>query len=271
MFKFFEKLSKANDVSYLKESIYAKPVTVAEIHQSFKTASELVLTETQNILNIPDKVSKENGEELKKLAALGFIKSVECKDYLALQEKKEAAAKHKEIAEYFAFWYPQNKYITHDKLMQICKKYGLVLGSTDRYIADIPEKNRKEIINFKARPEDTYLEYTGFYSVLGRVSFLSNDTLQNIATLNEDDRKAFETGGIINGGRYKEARLQIVAVPKMFDTTDMEIQNNQLVHRLPDDPIVLHQVNRGGIHGYLIVSMWGEEAKASELQNPSQN
>lgn len=137
-------------------------------------------------------------------------------------------------SEYFKQHYPLNKYLTYEQIQNLCSKYGLVFGRAEQYIGDIPDKNLKEISNFKVRKED-----------VERIAF---DMLYQ-------QTKEF---GLIE--------FFICAPLK-----DMKLRHNERVDSrgfvVQDDPIVIKPAYYGG----LIISMWGDEASDSQVINEINN
>lgn len=210
-----------------------KPIaTVEEIHREFDSASERILEEANAIL---EKESSKDKEEIRKLKELGFIKLNSVKELEEEEEKKAEATKNAELISYYKKQYPNNKFISKTEVERICKKYGLIMGSSSDYIGEIPPKNRKEIIEFKLKDKKDYADYT----TDGIILF------------------ALEYG--ITGLEYKSTSLQIIATPDQFDLKDKIISNYRIIAK---DPIVLHPVNGG----YLIVSKWGNEENLNEFK-----
>lgn len=210
-----------------------KPIaTVEEIHREFDSASERILEEANAIL---EKESSKDKEEIRKLKELGFIKLNSVKELEEEEEKKAEATKNAELISYYKKQYPNNKFISKTEVERICKKYGLIMGSSSDYIGEIPPKNRKEIIEFKLKDKKDYADYT----TDGIILF------------------AREYGK--TGLEYKSTSLQIIATPDQFDLKDKIISNYRIIAK---DPIVLHPVNGG----YLIVSKWGNEENLNEFK-----
>lgn len=60
--------------------------------------------------------------------------------------------------ERYRTYYPTNNFITESQIGDICRKYGLVLGSFLNFTGIIPIKNRLELKTFSLRPEDQVFE-----------------------------------------------------------------------------------------------------------------
>lgn len=126
-------------------------VTVQEIHNAFFSAEEKLLKEAVEIINTPKEAKNIKAAILKKL---GFGNSKPVKDASQLQAKQDQAKKIQDRIGYFRQHYPNNKFINEEEVKRICEKYGLLLGGAFNYTGDIPEKNLKEIENFKLREVD---------------------------------------------------------------------------------------------------------------------
>ena len=63
------------------------------------------------------------------------------------------------LVQHYRMRYPFNKFITLEKLQEICKKYGLIYGPVSRYTGFIPEAKLSEMEKFKFKKEDAPLEF----------------------------------------------------------------------------------------------------------------
>lgn len=126
---------------------------VEEIHSTFAGAEEALLREAQAILSASG--DEEQRERATALARMGFTQSAPVRR-LSPEEQDRASTllayskRYQRIA-------PQYKFITEEKLIEICKRYGLVVGSSERYTQDIPERNQQDILGFKVLDE-SFLE-----------------------------------------------------------------------------------------------------------------
>lgn len=240
---------------------------VAEIHNEFDSASERLLKEAKALLNSKD---TSKGERLKQL---GFVNAKPVKEIEDLRQKEWATKQLAENVSYFSQWYPNNKFITEDAVKQICEKYGLVFGDAVYYKGDVPEKNLKEMEQFKLRQEDmdkrTGLEdyherrMRGFMMrispLLGMDGFIG-EPMQRYepATLSTDD--IFRLQG---QAQYTQKPFKICAPEKDFEMRHLVKKG----YKLEYDPIVLQPVKGG----YLIVTKWGLEASDEIVRNEKMN
>lgn len=58
------------------------------------------------------------------------------------------------IAEHYRIFYPMNNFVTEKQVAEICRKYGLVLGSALNFTGAIPARNAAELNAFKLRDAD---------------------------------------------------------------------------------------------------------------------
>lgn len=240
---------------------------IAEIHESFDTASGKLLTEAKKILG--GNYDIEKGERLKKIGFTSAKKAVEASEII---QKKQV---NKELAtriEYYQTFYPCNKFITEDKVKEICQKYGLVCGRTEYYISDVPEKNLAEIEAFKLREEEMNKIVYGWHTQEAHGYWLPS---------NKGDKNARYGHPVFNRNYYsfiskeeskthhfeKSAEFMICASVKDFDTKNLRIEEGYKLELNLPDPIVLQPVSGG----YLIVSKWGLEASDEMVVNEINN
>jgi hypothetical protein len=209
-------------------------------------------------------------ERAKRLDELGFKETPEaCRLRDIIWKQKQAKSKA-DIIQYYKQTYPQYKFITESEVSRICKKYNLVHGSIDRYKGNVPDKNIKEIEDFKILDKDLYKQSKQFFGDFGA---------GNIELLLEESEpleiSSYKNYISANRSNYyyknlnKSDLLSICApVEDMIINSNEKIENNKIIS-IPD-PVVLHVVP----NGYLIVSKWGlpEEAnKDIDLINETMN
>ena len=271
MFSFKKTFQKAIKAIEPKRDVYE---VIAEIHESFDTASEKLLKEAKEIL--AGSYDTEKGERLKAIGFVSAKKVVEAEK--AISDKR----KNKELAsliEYYQMYYPNNKFITEEKTKEICQKYGLLCADTKYYISDVPEKNLSEIEAFKLRDDDmekinynwyeiertpNYSDYVPCYNkkdgaiwgfkIYRRTPFFGME-------LYFEHRSETETH------EFRKENLKICASVKDFDTNNMRIEDGYKLEQNLPDPIVLQPVKGG----YLVVSKWGLEGQDADLINEKSN
>lgn len=204
---------------------------VDQIHEDFDVAIDGFMKEVNGMI---DGHLMDQGARLKQL---GFRQSQQATD----GEKMKAINDTALAAKRYAVEYPLYKFITDDLVSVICKKYGLVLGPTERFIGHVPEKNIKEMEQFKLSHRE-------------RVSYWS---LEHI-------RPIFDNFGMTGWNRPDEIGFVICAPIKDFDTKGLKLSGHKLEI---EDPIVLQPIK----YGYLIVTKWGPEASDPGLINEKHN
>ncbi len=263
--------SRLNPVVTDKISARVSPnETVANIHRDFDEATQRLLNNANDILN--KEIDIEKG---KSLSAVGFKSVPSAIDASTIHEIKNKSKSVLESVLYFQQHYPNNKFITEDVVQDICKKYGLLFSDSSKFISEIPDKNAKEICDFKLRDEDKII-LTGMtekrksdhheYEVN---LWVNNDFDIKIYSYSFDyDRHQYVTEKDFSVGatKYHVYPFKVVASLKDFDTTNMRITAGYKLENIPD-PVVLQPVKGG----YLIVSKWGLEANDPLLTNEKHN
>lgn len=266
MFKFnLKKIGQS--VKQSLEPAKDPQVVIAEIHESFDTASEKLLNEAKAILN--GSYDIEKGERLKKIGFTSAKKAVEATELVDKKQKNEELAK---LIEYYQLHYPNNKFITEEKVKEICQKYGLLCGETKYYISDVPEKNINEIELFKLREEEMLKTKFEYYKPSDRW-YIPTTEKTNLYGYPSLERSMWSSFVKFNQRPETETHefvkedFKICASVKDFDTKNMRIEDGYKLNLNLPDPIVLQPVKGG----YLVVSKWGLEADDNDLVNEKLN
>jgi hypothetical protein len=233
---------------------------VKEIHDSYDAAQEELLSEARKILGI--KVRDE--EKAKRMAALGFINTSVVKDTEDILKQKEANLELARTIEYYAINYPQYKFITMDKVVDINKKYGLVFGEVSRYKGDIPEKNLREIENFKVKEKDLLVAFQ--ITSRGKWDIDTNTIYLTIQDA-ESRKKAWGKGGYTTCRVFKAPLFISAPAHEMELKRNERVDSEGLIYSVNEDPIVMARV-KGGL---LIASKWGIEGQDKDLVNEQSN
>lgn len=262
----FNLKRKVKQIVQSFEPVKDPQVVIAEIHNSFDTASEKLLNDAKAIL--AGSYDIEKGERLKKIGFVSAKKAVEASAIVSEKQRNEELAK---LIEYYQMHYPNNKFITEAKTKEICQKYGLLCAETTYYISDVPEKNLSEIENFKLRQEDMNKFQCGWLSTdrgyyhisqtkttETHYGYCKGDNWRNVI-FNHTPEDVKEI--------YEPSPLKICASVKDFDTKNMRIEDGYKLELNLPDPIVLQPVKGG----YLVVSKWGLEAEDADLVNEKMN
>lgn len=285
-----ESHSKKDSGQYSKE--------ILQIHKEFKTASEKLLQEANTILQ---NIGEVNVDKVERLKRLGFrqVQEVIEKDKKIIQKK--LTEKQIKLVKYYNEHYPLNNFITEDQVKHICEKYKLVFTNISRYKGFVPEKNLREIENFKLKDNEKNsitvdaimyglrkptvqitlkdfeikrnahaLEYCHIFKKennnIYEYAFQSDN---GIDFYGSDSKNLF---GLAHFGnlRFKleKQSLKICAPIKDIDTTGLELSEGyKLINKPIKNPVVLQPVHGG----YLLLTAWGDEASDPILVNALNN
>lgn len=290
--KIFNKQNIMNDLPAIAEKLY--PDEIQQIHNEFECASDTLLKEANEIIA---EGSKADVTKLNRLEALGFKQANNVKETKQLVEKTKLSEEQVKIIQYYKKNYPFNKFITEEQVEIICKKYNLVCGGVDRYKGFVPEKNLKEIEDFKLKNKDTFGKYLVFHESTGKIEIpdLNRDLtgkftwyikeylpVRDYTHINTPDRHEYAgtTGYVklVNSEIYNDkffkdqlnlqVNLQICAPVKDMDISGLELtEGYKLTKKHIPDPVVLQPVKGG----YLCISKWGAEASDPILLNEIDN
>lgn len=250
-------------------------VTVEEVHETFFTEVDRLL-EYARQMNSLTTDKQDLIDKCDRLKNLGFTSAKEVLEadkenarISILQAENLAKSKLIEAINYFTAKYPMYKFITKESVIKICEKYGLIHGDAQNYIGTIPDKNLKEIEEFKIdENDDAYsgigrTSLRGFFGMqLTNAAFGTRNELENI--LKNDYNPDIKYEDVM-----QKVGLSIVAPATDFNTNNMRIENHQLVN-IPD-PIVLKPVAYKNERYYLIMTAWGEEASDEDVVNQNFN
>ncbi len=226
-----------------------KKFTVEDVHREFETASEVLLAEAQEQLGL---IPNVNTGKAKRLQAMGFFKTKEVALMQKTNEQKNKLEKRASDLVYYAKKYPQYKFITKDKIMEIAQKYNLVLGSISDFTGFVPEVKLTEIEKFICNIPVAQSDMEIRYNTSSFQSFMW-ETSRGLASHSPETS-------------YNR-QLEIVAPQKDFDMTGKYVEGREIKSIPVPDPIVLFPVREG----YLIISKWGEEASDPEVINENHN
>lgn len=272
------------------------PIEVVEIHNEFNSAADKLLEEANNIIN---EAKTKDINKVNRLEALGFKQANQVTELKPLQQKAELSEEQIKLLSYYRITYPFNKFITEEQVKNICYKYNLVCGDVGRFRGFVPEKNLKQIENFKLKERELntliclekngkifYLENTAIFKK-GDYSHLYNNKLPYDYFTNS----AFQSNILENKNRFysndqnnifglkyrgniefiiENNNLKICAPIKDMDMSNMTIENGykmkEAIKHIPD-PVVLQPVKGG----YLIITAWGDEASDPIVVNEINN
>lgn len=235
---------------------------IEQIHNEFNSAGDLLLDEAKKIIQACAVI---NEHKTKRLEAIGFIVSKEVIEAKKVLKKKKISQKLAETIEYYKIKYPLFKFITQERLDEICDKYGLIHGNITQYTGFVPDKNLKVIEAFHIDIQDARFvtQHNGTYYTYKPVK---RNELEGI--IKHAVEQKIEKENIYNWlsekGITPDFVLRIAAPQKDFNISEeYEIKGNAILARPVPDPVVFVPV----IEGYLIITAWGKESEDPIVQN----
>lgn len=109
------------------------------IHADFDGAVNEILADAQDIIDAGTKYTEEDKRVVEEMEALGFTNFSNATDIVDEADKINKAGVTKYLAKHYLGRYTQ-KFITEEKVEEICKKYSLVMGPPRAYVGEPPEK-----------------------------------------------------------------------------------------------------------------------------------
>jgi hypothetical protein len=260
-----------------------KPVNnnsiIDEIHHTFNTEVDRLLGEAGIKKDIS--TSKQHIiEKGNKLAALGFKQALSTTEAVkeenrirSLKIENNSKAELEEAIRHFSFKYPHYKFITEESVKKICEKYNLVYATVDRYIGDVPDKNLKDMENFKIAEEDICIIQYDYSSFGGSERFIGylNSSQRKIEEEWQKDNDKYRSYCHRSYFNFRKNLLEIAAPLKDFDLKGHEVRNFKLSKIEIPDPVVLQPVVRNNKKYFLIVTAWGQEATDELILNQKNN
>lgn len=156
-------------------------------------------------------------------------------------------------------------------MKKICGKYGLIYSVVSNYIGTIPDKNLKEIEDFKISDDDIPMN-------VFEQKFSDHSTHRSLMSVKDVKLKWPNIN--LNYGRFNNNNiyyttskipLHIAAPVKDFTKTNKEILDYKLIDSPVKDPIVLQPVLYKEKRYFLIMTAWGEEAGDENVVNQNFN
>jgi len=283
------------------------PAEVLEIHHEFEIASDKLVAQAMQIINLQPAV---NESKLQRLSKFGFSQVKEIAEGQEVLKNTAMSREQIEMVKYYQQHYPFNKFITEAQVKEICHKYNLVFGEVGRFRGFVPDANLQHIENFKLKEEDdNRLKAGEIYSIL------EDGTLLNIKDLESAgygiiNRRAFDfcvssylknndytyfgvssvgasttipgyaktfmhkedsstDRDIIQAIELNNNGFKICAPVKDMDISGLELLEGYKLQRKIEipDPVILQPVKGG----YLIVTAWGDEASDPIVVNQNFN
>lgn len=267
------------------------PEIIEKIHSEFNSCGEEMLKEAESLLLQAQSRDCQKGLTLN---TLGFVNAKQVKESLEIVEKKKDAIKDRDLILHYSTNYPLNKFITVDKVVEICKKYNLMKGPISNYMGFVPEKNVKDMLEFKKRikkddlPENFIkikkyrhpeLDEPGIRQLQqkypdGCIPFNKCNFYSTTITVTIDPitNHKYNSVSVDECEEHKFTDWEICAPETDFDTKDLKkrgfffFKNPTIKISIPD-PVVLQPVKGG----YLIITAWGDEASDPIIVNEKMN
>ena len=284
-----EKIEVINKKLIVPEKTTAE--IIEEIHDSFYTEVDKLL-ESAKVSKSIESQKDSLIEKRDKLFALGFTNTAEVQEAnIAIENLKKSERLIKTI-NYFSQKYPLYKFITEESVIKICEKYNLIYGDASKYIGKVPDKNLKEMQNFKVDIIDVCFSrtYSRFNNTENYISFMefkqeitnkiseerhlrgySKADKEYPIVFKEEIEKRIKNKLYHNYYSFKKYNLEIAAPLKDFDMENYEIRNFKISKIEIPDPVVLQPVFFEGQKHYLIVTAWGIEASDEAVVNTIYN
>lgn len=146
-----------------------KTVSFREVHAELERESTF-LNSNHNVATF-----KEKGNFLSKI---GFSNSIATKLYTAVAENAEI------VKDYAHRYMEMYKFILNPQLERVCEKYNLFVRGLDMFLADIPEKNIKHMMDFKFYISDLpdkvllYLYHTEYFNSKFKTELTSSTRIE---------------------------------------------------------------------------------------------
>jgi len=220
------------------------------------------------------------------LLGCGFKNSIATKMYKSIVQSQY-------LIKDYGLRYSQ-KFILEAQLERVCEKYDLYVRGVDMFLADIPEWNIKEMMDFRLEVKDLII-YNSLSEIPRAIMAIVENNYKE-TTLKEYDNvaKAIYLGGNVddmyrNGYERQVERalrgvislgelsklapgsIEIAAVKNMFSEKAFEKSSQRIINnaelspkaKVNIDPIVTVKV----YGGRLIVTAWGDESNDELVSN----
>ena len=254
---------------------------VLEIHDTFYTEVDRLHKQASIVKEIEVK-DKELIAKAKRLKGLGFFNTKEVIQANIELEKIKAVKieneKNKDLIDainFFSMEYPLYKFITVESVKKICEKYNLIYGPIDRYLGDVPEKNLKQIEQFKIKEdfhcwaEERYYSWVSLSNINNNISYLDVNKAKKREKDYNNYKSSYGSNTIIT---FSKCPLEIAAPIKDFDTKGMEVVDHKLAKKIEIPyPVVLCPVIFRDVRYFLIITAWGLEASDEIIVNQNFN
>lgn len=232
-----------------------------EVHQELEM-EHMLLQKNHDVQDFKNKSSF--------LKAVGFSNSIATRLYEAIADSTHI------VKDINAKYHGQHKFILEPQLERICEKYNLYVRGLHDFIADIPEKNIKDIMNFKVYVSDLPKNFQQLFKEQESKSAVGYFNGSEKAKITLEELGKLEEAIIVRYSIYTPT-LQIAAVKTMFSSEAFTQSTARIINPRPEraprfrvnlDPIVLCNTQH---NGRLIVTAWGDEANDELVLNANHN
>ena len=261
---------------------------IEQIHHEFDTAQNVILREAKMELEHAKSGDADYSDQLKKL---GFTQAPAVHDARRRAQGFKNAAEMAKKVLYYKKTYPFLKFLTEEKLVEICERYNLIFAPVGNYTRNVPKKNLKEIAEAqKLKPTDAPGE------AMWQVDFEKVKWSDDASEQEKDfvkNYRDYDVSPYTNTTGELTRRMTAEGFGVNFQTSSIEWNQRDLgglfiaapeTHfdlagtkktgvlgffktKVEKDPIVFRYV-KGGIQ---VLSKWGLEANDPELANDLDN
>jgi hypothetical protein len=176
--------------------------------------------------------------------------------------------------------YPLYKFITYDKVIELCKKYNLAFGIVGNYTGEIPKKcinQIKDYMNNAKTPRMSYYYVTGLETYRDASRIKDAKIAFSRFRVYEDRFSQYNTPKIIKQTIGEDASAQLENLSDIelqvkndllicAPISEMSVDDFKVTKHIPD-PVVLAKCEGG----FLIVTAWGVEASDPIVVNEINN
>ena len=251
---------------------------VREIHEDFFSEVDKLLAEAK-ISRSLETTKQDLIDKSARLKKLGFVSTKEVNEaqeeitrIKRLEEENKLKVDLISAIDYFSFKYPQYKFITEESVQKICQKYGLIYSEVSKYKGTVPEKNLKQMEDFKIDQQDQCcLETHTYYhhGVSEKRPLSYSDYKEKLREKDSEYGREFKRYDRYD---YTICTLEIAGPVGDFNTNGMEVKDYKLQEKIQiPDPVVLQPVFHRKKKYYLIVTAWGLEASDEIVVNQKMN
>jgi len=191
-------------------------------------------------------------EAYQKLRELGFDKFEGMKEASNKKGEFDNAVKCKATIDRYTPAYPTYPLIPKSLLEVLCEKYNLIIGKTEEYVKDIPERAIADILNFKFKDEDRklYYESVGYYAYQNEwvVAKMPKEITDSQKEELNAGKKVYVISKNNSTTAYQYRTRFVIVAPKAYFSKD-----SGNIYAGCNDPIVLVEL---GDQMYMIITMW---------------